>query len=192
MSRRPAASWLLLGCAAVYAWLRPPLYNRDGFVYGLQARSPLDYLNPHHLLWLPLQSLLLNASSAFAFSSSGVFQGVGVLANLLTLYGFYRLLQSRTRAARMAGLWTLVLAFSPQFWFLGFQNQPYPLVMLCLVVFFWSWQKADKEEKKQRFFILAGLALAVATLLQQAAVLLVAGAAMARGLRARPFRPDRF
>ena len=37
--------------ALIYLVARPPLYQRDGWVYHLLGRDFLGGTNPHHLLW---------------------------------------------------------------------------------------------------------------------------------------------
>src|SRR5213083_974039 len=72
---------------AVYLALRPPLFNYDGYVYRLQAFSPFqdENLNPHHLLWHPLQAGLLKISESIGRPTTAPFQIFGLAINCLTL-----------------------------------------------------------------------------------------------------------
>src|SRR5436190_333887 len=152
----------------------------SGFIYALQGREPLEYLNPHHLLWVPIQALVLRVASIGGLEPTLVLQWVGILINLATLLGFYRLVRLIQPNRWIAAAWTTFLGLTPLFYFLGSQNQPYSLALLCLVIFLHAWRYAETSSRPAwRPLAVAGLALALAILLQQAAVLLVFGAAAA-------------
>ncbi len=166
---------------AVYLALRPPLFNYDGYVYRLQAFSPFqdDNLNPHHLLWHPLQAGLLKISESIGHPTTAPFQIFGLAINCLTLALFCRLLLKLGAGRIFSASATLFVAFSPKFWLLGMQNQPYPLVFLSLVLYLDAWFPENGSVPEGLRLAQAGLSLAVATFFQQAAALLVPAGALA-------------
>jgi hypothetical protein len=102
----------------------------------------------------------------------------GILVNGVTLYALYRLLLSTNRNSAFAATCTLLIAFSPSFWDLGFQNQPYPLAFLAIVIYLLVWNTNEGDPLSNARLALAGLSLAGAVFFQQAAVLLVPPAAL--------------
>ncbi len=176
----PGKTWvpgLVIAALAgtVYLALRPPLFNYDGYVYRLQALDSFQpqHLNPHHLLWYPVQSLLVKLTDFFGLRGTIPFQVFGILVNTCTLLLFFRLLLKTSENQIFAASAALFLAFSPKFWFMGYQNQPYPLVFLAIVLFMKAWCLPEGEMPSQRRIFLAGLAAASAAFFQQAAALLI-------------------
>jgi hypothetical protein len=158
--------------------MRPPLYNYDGYIYRLEALQPAEGgdVNPHHLIWYPLQKGIAAMSTALTSPSTEAFQFVGILINSLTLALFCLLLVRLTRRLALPFAMTIFIAFSPRIWNLGFQNQPYPLLDLCIVAFLWA--VAKRNAPSQLRLIACGMALAAAILLQQAMVLAIPAVAI--------------
>ena len=161
----------------VYLALRPPLFNYDGYVYRLQALDffRAEHLNPHHLLWYPVQIALVKLTELAAVHSTVPFQIFGILVNAFTLFLFWQLLLKTSEDRVYASAASLFVAFSPKFWHLGLQNQPYPLVFLATVLYMRAWCLKHGEVLSSRRLLAAGLAAATAAFFQQAAVLLIPG-----------------
>ncbi len=125
---------------SIYLLLRPPLFNYDGYIYRLQALRPTqsDSINPHHLMWYPVLKAFARLASAVASPSPEAFQLFGILINSLSLALFCLLLVRLTNRLALPAAMTIFIAFSPRIWNLGFQNQPYPLLDLSVVVFLWT------------------------------------------------------
>jgi hypothetical protein len=168
-----AASVAFASVLSVYLLLRPPLYNYDGYIYRFEALLPAQgsYINPHHLLWYPLQRAIAAVTSAAAAPSPEAFQLFGIFINCLTLALFCLLLARLTRRMALPLAITIFIAFSPRIWSLGLQNQPYPLLDLCVVGFLWT--VAEWHAPSRLRLAASGLALAAAVLLQQAMVLAI-------------------
>ena len=122
---RPGGAWrwailLALTCAGVYLALRPPLFHRDGYVYRLLAlkSDPFYNANPHHLLWNEVQIGLVHLGEAVGLSDTVPFQLFGILANTTTLFFFLLLLARASGEVGFAVGATLLVAFSPKFWFM--------------------------------------------------------------------------
>ena len=64
--------------ALIYLIARPPLYERDGYVYHLLGREFLGGTNPHHLLWNGIQTLITRVDSLLGIGSVVPFQLVGM------------------------------------------------------------------------------------------------------------------
>jgi hypothetical protein len=169
----------------VYVALRPPLFNFDGYVYRLYAFGPFtpDNLNPHHLLWYPLQRALLGLSQWLGHPTAAPFQLFGILVSCVALVALQRLLRRVSGSIRFATVATAFVAFSPKFWFFTLQNQPYPLVYLFLVLYLGCWYRADGSVPAPARLVAAGFCLSLAIFFQQGMALLVpAGvAALAAG-----------
>jgi hypothetical protein len=149
------------------------LFNYDGYIYRLQALGPFqgENINPHHVLWFPIQRAIAAVTSAAASPSPEAFQFVGILINSLTLALLCLLLVRMTRRLALPFVMTIFIAFTPRIWSLGLQNQPYPLLDLCVVAFLWTvagWRSPSRLR-----LAASGLALAAAVLLQQAMALTV-------------------
>jgi len=172
------ASILLVTVLSIYLLLRPPLFNYDGYVCRLQALQPTqsDSINPHHLLWYPVQKAVAAVTSAFGSPSTEAFQIFGILINSFTLALFCLLLVRLTHRLGLSFAMTIFIALSPRIWSLGFQNQPYPLLNLCVVAFLWT--VAERGVPSRLRLAASGLALAAAVLLQQAMALAVPAVAV--------------
>jgi hypothetical protein len=158
---------------SIYLLLRPPLFNYDGYTYRLQALQPAEggFINPHHLLWYPIQRVIAEVGSAVGSPSPEVFQLFGVLINSVSLALLCLLLVRLTNRLAVPVAMTIFIAFSPRIWNLGLQNQPYPLLDLFVVVFLWT--VAGRAVPSRLRLAAGGLALAAAVLLQQAMALVV-------------------
>ena len=107
---------VVLCVAAVYLVLRPPLYHFDGVVYRLKAFGPFEpSVNPHHLLWHPLQVGLLKAATMAGNSGTLPFQLFGISVNCLKILLFYVVLQQMGAPPLFSTSATLLVAFSPTF-----------------------------------------------------------------------------
>ena len=172
------ASLAFITVFSVFLLLRPPLFNYDGYTYRLEALQPLqgDNLNPHHLLWYPVQKGIAALTSALGSPSPEAFQLFGILINSFTLALLCLLLVRLTYRRALPLVMTVFIAFSPHIWSLGLQNQPYPLLDLCVVAFLWT--VAEWGAPSRLRWTASGLALASAVLLQQAMALAVPAVAI--------------
>jgi hypothetical protein len=172
------ASVVFVLVLSVYLLMRPPLFNYDGYLYRLEALQPAEgvNINPHHLLWYPIQKAIAAVTSAIGSPSTEAFQFFGIFINSLTLALFCLLLVRLTRRQAIPLAMTIFIAFSPRIWNLGFQNQPYPLLDLCVVGFLWT--VADWRAPSRLRLVASGTALAAAILLQQAMALAVPAVAI--------------
>ncbi len=163
---------------AINLALRPPLYNYDGYIYRTQALAPVesDDFSPHHLLWFPIQKALAGVLSAIGSTSPAAFQLFDIFINSLSLALLYLLLVrlSNRRAISVAAV--IFIALSPRIWNLGLQNQPYPLLDLCIVGFLWA--VADWESPSVVRWVASGFCIAFAVLLHQAMALAVPAVAI--------------
>jgi hypothetical protein len=162
-----------------YLLLRPPLFHHDGYLYRLVALKPFQgrWINPHHLLWYPIEIVLAQVTSRFGFASTEAFQVFGILLQCCSVALFFLLLRRVTNRLVLPVAITIFLAFSPNIWKLGLQNLPNPLLHLFLMLFLWA-VAADGTLSHLRL-VLGGLALALAVCLHQAAALLVPAVAVA-------------
>jgi hypothetical protein len=158
---------------SIYLLLRPPLFNYDGYVYRLQALGPAqgDNINPHHLLWYPIQKAIAVVTSAVGSPSAEAFQLFGILINSFSLALFCLLLVRLAHRPALSLAITVFIAFSPRIWNLGLQNQPYPLLDLCVVAFLWT--VAARGAPTRLRLAAGGLALFAAIMLHQAMALAV-------------------
>ncbi len=179
-SLRIAPILLAASAAAVYVLLRPPLFNFDGYLNRLSGLAPLnlDVINPHHLLWYPLEILLARTFSVLGKPSPAAFQFFGIAVNCITLFFLQRLLGQITRNPLLATTGTVFVACAPQFWFMGFQNQPYSVLYLCIVLYLAAWPKEEDQVPTRRQLISSGVWLSCAVLSQQAVALLVPAGAL--------------
>ena len=189
-----AASWSIVGLfvfiLATYLLLRPPLVNFDGYTYRLDALEPAraDYINPHHLVWYPVQKSLVVATSKLADGSPEAIQIVGIAVTCLSLALFCLLLVHSTGRLLPPLAITAFIAFSPQVWEHALQNQPYPLLYLFLVLFFRTVSGSARPSARR--LVCGGAALAAAVLFQQAMVLAIPAAALGLVLAADgPLKP---
>ena len=163
---------------SVYLPLRPPLFNFDGYSYWLEALQPYDggNVNPHHLLWYPLQRGLAAVASAWCSSTTDNFQIFGIIVISLSLAFLCLLLARLTGRVALPFSITIFIAFSPHIWDVVLQNQPYTLLALCMVAFLWA--VAEWESPSPWRFIASGVALGAAVLLQQAMAVAVPAVAI--------------
>jgi hypothetical protein len=127
-------------------------------------------------MWYPLQKGIAAITTHFGSPSTEAFQLFGILINCFTLALLCLLLVRLTRRRALPFAMTIFIAFSPRIWTLGFQNQPYPLLNLCVVAFLWSVAKGDAPSRLRLFA--CGVSLAAAILLQQAMVLAIPAVAV--------------
>jgi len=165
----------------LYLAVRPPLFDSDGYVYRLVMLGPdrLQYLDHAHLLWEPLEILMVAIARPFGNSIIFPFQIFGILVNCATLFLFWILLRKVSCSSLFASTAVITVACSPRFWYLGFQNEPYPLLFLFVVLYLTSWQTADGNPPSGLRLIAAGLCLAAAIFFHQAAVVLVPAGCLA-------------
>ncbi len=165
---------LALVCAVVYLALRPPLFDFDGYMYRLYALLPSRFydINPHHLLWDPVQILLASVARAVGYPTTVPFQIFGIIVNCTTLFCFYLLLRNADAGAFFSGAAVVFMAFSPAFWYLGLQNHPYTVVFLAFVLYLHCW-RAEGATIRWRWRLLAAAALTAVILFHQAVILLV-------------------
>jgi hypothetical protein len=168
-----AASAVFVLVLSIYLELRPPLFNYDGYIYRLDALQPFQgaNINPHHLVWYPVQKGIAWVASAVASPSPEAFQIFGILVNSFTLALFCLLLVRLTHRLALPLAMTIFIAFSPRIWNLGLQNQPYPLLDLSVVAFLWT--VADGGAPSRRRLAAGGLALFAAVMLHQAIALVI-------------------
>lgn len=168
-----AAIAVAAGC--VYLALLPPLYHFDGYMYRLKAIEPFspNFVNPHHLLWHFVQMALVRVEAALGRTDTVPLQWFGIAVNCLTLFFFHRLLWACGRDRLFAAAATVFLSLSPVFWHMGFQNLPYPLTYLLVVLYLLALCGKPGEGLSTARLAWAGSAIAAAIFMQQAAVLLV-------------------
>src|SRR5579864_7141782 len=159
----------------LYLAVRPPLFDSDGYVYRLVMLGPdrLEYMDHAHLLWEPLQILMVAIARPFGNPTIFPFQIFGILVNCATLFLFWILLRRVSGSSLFASVAVITVACSPRFWYLGFQNEPYPLLFLFAVLYLMSWHTADGNPPSGLRLIAAGFCLAAAIFFHQAAVVLV-------------------
>jgi hypothetical protein len=183
----PTGLLLTATWATIYFALRPPLFGFDGYMYRLYALMPHAFYNcnPHHLLWNQLQILVAAAAASLGHPSAFPFQLFGILVNCTTLLLFYVLLRRviHDSVSAIAGL--LLIALSPAFWYLGFQNEPYPLAFLMMVVYLHFWSRFESETRSGPNIVGAGIALTLGALFHQAVILLVPAGMLALAIFGR-------
>jgi 4-amino-4-deoxy-L-arabinose transferase-like glycosyltransferase len=165
----------------VYFAVRPPLFDLDGYQYYLAGLGPEAFhnVNPHHLLWIPIQMLLLTVADWLGYKTRVPFEIFGILVNCATLFLFYVLLLETGRNRLFAVAGALLVAFSPRFWYLGFQNEPYPLMFLAVVLYLHAWHTKDGGAPVGLRLVASGLCLSAAIFMQQGAAFLVPAGALA-------------
>src|SRR6266446_6456615 len=104
----------------LYLAVRTPLFDSDR----------LAMMDHAHLLWEPLQILMVAIARPLGNSIVVPFQIFGILVNCATLFLFWILLRKVSGSILFASTAVITVGFSPRFWYLGFQNQPYPLLFL--------------------------------------------------------------
>ncbi len=165
---------LVAACAVVYFALRPPLFDFDGYMYRLYALLPSRFynINPQHLLWDPVQILLVSVARLVGRPTTVPFQIFGILVNCTTLFALYLLLSDTNTVPFFAAAAVVFVAFSPAFWYLGFQNHPYTVAFLAVVLHLHCW-RTEGAATPWRSRLLAAVALTTAILFHQAVILLV-------------------
>lgn len=166
---------IAIAMGLLYLALRPPLFDIDGYEYYLAVLQPdaFDNVNAHHLLWNPIQMLLLAIATSLGAKGPVPFQIFGILLSCATLFFFYVLLVETCGNKLFAVASVLLVAFSPRFWYLGFQNQPYPLMFLAFVLYLHAWHTNDGRVPSGLRLAASGLCLTVAIFMQQGAAFLV-------------------
>ena len=170
------AGFIALACTVVYFLFRPPLFDNDGYLYRLEAMGPAGFFNavPTHLIWNLIEIVIVQVAGVFGYSTSTVpFQVVGIVINCATLFLFCVLLMWTSGSGVYAVAATLLVGFSPVVWYVGFQNGPYPLLLLALVGFFWMWATEDGEPPSGRRLFFAAAFMTLVVLLHQAGIFLV-------------------
>ncbi|GAC1651022.1 MAG: hypothetical protein NVS4B3_10800 [Gemmatimonadaceae bacterium] len=177
--RRTALELGVLGgvLAFIYSVARPPLYERDGYVYHLLGRNFLTGTNPHHLLWNAVQALINRVDALLGIHSVIAFQVVGMAATVVTGVLLCHLLLDVTDRRALAFASALFVVLTPWTWFMAFQNQPYALMFLLFVVFLRCFVTPDGALPRGWRFAGAAAAAVGMVMLQQAAVLIVIGVA---------------
>ena len=165
----------------VYFAVRPPLLDLDGYGYRLAMLGPdrLENMDHLHVLWEPLQILMLAIARSLGDTSTAPFQIFGIAVNCVTLFFFWELLRKVSHSRLFASTATIFVAFSPRFWYLGFQNEPYPLLFLAVVLYLTAWHTADGDPPSGLRLIAAAICLAAAILVHQAAAFLVPAGVLA-------------
>jgi hypothetical protein len=179
------AGFIALACAVVYFAFRPPLFDNDGYLYRLEALSPDRFFNaiPPHLIWNLIEILIAQVAGVFGYSTSTVpFQVVGIVINCTTLFFFCTLLMRTNGSGVYAVAATLFVGLSPEFWYVGFQNRPYPPLLLALVGYFWMWATEDGEPPSGRRLFFAAAFMTFVVLLHQAGIFLVLAGVIAVAL----------
>lgn len=166
---------MALPCAIVYLALRPPLFDFDGYGYLLLALGPdrLAKIDHRHVLWEPIQFGLLKFAGAAQHPPALLFQIVGIALNCGALFFFCALLCKGSGSRLFAVASTVFIAFSPRFWYLGFQNVPYPALFLVLVLYLLSWSSSEGKAPNGLRLAAGGVCLAAGILVHQAAVCFV-------------------
>ena len=182
-----------IACGAIYLASRPPLFDYDGYMYRFYVMQPDPWhnINPHHILWNPIQILIAASAALIGYPSTIVFQVVGILIGCTTLTLFYMLLRKVGANPIVACASVVLVAMAPAFWFLTLQNHPYPLVCLFLIVYLQFWTASDTYAPTGRRLAGAAVTLATATLLHQAVVFLIPPAVLALALFSRGSRMHR-
>jgi len=135
----------------LYLAVRPPLFDSDGYVYRLVMLGPdrLEYMDHAHLLWEPLQILMVAIARPLGNSTIFPFQIFGILVNCATLFLFWILLRRVSGNSLFASVAVITVACSPRFWYLGSQNEPYPLLFLFAVLYL-AWSYYSSRNSKDR------------------------------------------
>ncbi len=160
-------------CLLIYTAWRPGVYNFDGYSYLFQGLQPLENLNAHHLLWLPVQACFHRIASAFGLGPFSVAQGTGIAVSCATLFFVHKLLTLFSSDRMLSAAMVFFLALSPSYWFLALQNEPYPPLFLCAVLAVWGFLRYV-ETARLTPLVGALTSLSFAVYFQQAALLLFA------------------
>ena len=164
--------------ALVYVVARPPLYERDGYVYHLLGRDFLGGTNPHHLLWNGVQALITRVDALLGAQSVLPFQLFGMLCGVLSALALQHLLVRSSGRRVFAFAAAAFVALAPWTWFMAFQNQPYALMFLLFIIFLGCFDFTQQDLPTGCPFVIAAGSAVGMVMLQQAAVLIVVGAAL--------------
>lgn len=167
---------LALLAALVYLLARPPLYERDGYIYQLLGRDFRGGTNPHHLLWNGVQYLIGRLDALVGIHSVVPFQLAGIACVVASAVGLHGMLLRRTGQRPFAFVAALFVALAPWTWFMAYQNQPYAPMFLLFVLFLRAFDTPDGAPPEGWRFAAAAASAVGMIVLQQAAVLIVVGA----------------
>src|SRR5215469_18775602 len=106
-----AGCFLAAALSVLYITIRPPLFDRDGYVYRLMAQSPgwlLDAI-PHHLLWIPLQRILFSIFYRLGYKTTAPFQIYGIVMSCTVLLFFFWLLLETSRGHKSSSTRSLCM-----------------------------------------------------------------------------------
>jgi hypothetical protein len=171
----------------LYLAVRPPLFDIDGFPDRLDALDPEAISNtlPNHILWIPLQMALASFSRWIGHPTTIPFQVIGIILNCTTLFFLYLLLRRITGSTLFAAVSVLFVSFSPWFWYLGFQNRPYPMFFLATALNLTLWNTADGNPPTGLRLFGSALCVLAAISMHQGAVMLVPATALVLMLSGR-------
>lgn len=174
--RLPDGVTLAVVTALVYVVARPPLYERDGYVYHLLGRDFRGGTNPHHLLWNGVQNLVDRLGAVAGVHSAILAQLVGMASMVASAVLLHRILLALTGQRVFAFAAAFFVALAPWTWFMAYQNQPYAAMFLLFVLFLGQFVTPDGTlPEGWRFGVAAASAVGM-IMLQQAAVLIAVGA----------------
>ncbi len=177
-------------CGTVYLAFRPPIFDSDGYSDLLAALGPnrIDNIDPLHLLSVPIQILLVTIVGAKGYPPTMPFQVLGIALNCATLFLFGALLLKCIGSRLFVLSATLFVAFSPRFWYAGFQNTPYPLLLLAKVLCLLAWRTNDGNPPSGLRLAGSTLCLSIGILIHVVAIVLIPAGAAALALGGRePF-----
>ena len=157
-----------------YYAVSPPLFNYDGYIYRLQGLTPLQSINQTHLVWVPIQWVFWQLGNALHCPSTRFFQALSMTILAFTYGQSLRLWERLSQSTAVAAALTFFIACAPPVWYLGSQNEPYPLLFFCVVSCLWACVRDSASR-----VLPALLWLSLATLLHQAGMLLCLGFATA-------------
>src|SRR6266480_897197 len=165
--------------AGLLGVVRPPLYDYDGYVYYWKGASlPLIYLNPHHLLWVPLVWIVVHASQFIHLNPANVLQQMGLLCTAVLAFLMFLLIRRAGTGNLVTCLLVILVVLSPRIWFFSTQNQPYSL-MICLTSILLLVLAPSGERPLSRVRLLwGGILVSLCVGLQQAAILWVPAVAV--------------
>ena len=164
--------------AFVYVVFRPPIYERDGYVYHLLGRDFIHGMNPHHLLWNALEWVITRLDALLAVQSTIVFQVVGMVCMVASAVLLFRMLERIGAGRALAFTAALFTALAPWTWFMAFQNQPYASMFLLFVLFLRCFATPDGALPSGWRFAGAAAAAVGMVMMQQAAALVVIAVAL--------------
>lgn len=172
---------LAIASGILYFAVRPPMFDSDGYGDLLAALEPdrLASIDPLHLLTMPTQIILVSIAGANPYPSMAPFQVTGIVLSCATLFFFCALLLRSSGSRLFAIAAGILVAFSPRFWYVTFQNKPYPFLCLALVLYLYTWFTPDETPPTGVRLMVAGFFMSVLVLFHQAAVFLVPAGVLA-------------